>query len=987
VIQGQITPPAEHPRIALNTTPPLDLNDTPTPELVALSFGPFRLFPAARAFEKEGIPIPLGNRALDILMVLVERAGEVVSQRELIARVWRGLVVDPSNLRVHITSLRRALGDRDETERYITNIIGQGYCFVAPVRRESVAGRPTPVPEYPCGTARQRLVLPAVLARMVGRDEAVRTICADLLADRFVTIIGPGGMGKTTVAVSVANAMLEEFADAVCFVDVADITDPKLVATTIASKLGLTIQTDEVSPALMLCLRTLRLLLVLDNCEHVIEASAVLAERIFQEAPGVHILATSREAMRVEGEHAYWLPPLEGPSSESNVNAADALKFPAVKLFLDRATASGCRLELGDADMPIIAGICERLDGIPLAIEFAAARVAAHGIAGTANLLKSRLGLHWPGRRTALPRHQTLQALFDWSYTLLTETECRVLRRLSIFVGLFTLEAAQAIVSEGGPQETLVVDAVDSLVAKSLVSAMVSNDSARYRLLEPIRVYAMEKLEASGEKQATALRHAQYFASLLIRIDPLSPGARSRAEHLGNVRTALEWAFSDDDTRSGSRGTGSTDRRARDPVLAIDLTVGSVPIFLELSLLTECHKWSTAALLLLDDTVRGTRQEMVLQEAVAVSATWTRGNGDDVRAAITRALEVAHTHGDTSTRLRLLAGLHMFLLRVADIRGSLAVAEEFANAARTAAEPSYGVIADWLLGCSHHFMGNQPAARQHLERGLACSGHLNAQLFGLDYRLRALIVLQRVLWLSGFPNRALEVAREAIREADASSKPVNICFSCLYTAPVFLWCGELRTAYAVLEKLMTHPNWHALPSLHATAFALQGELLTRQGELERGLALLQSAVPMMKADRQTIQLARASCALAEGLAAADQPEEALAVSANAIAETEAGSESSQFPELLRVRAAIRLSMPSTDEVLAEGDLMRALAEARRQGALAWELRAALTLAGLRARQGRRQEGRDLVSSVYARFSEGLDMPDLRAARELVEASC
>jgi len=154
----------------------------------------------------------LGNRALDILVVLVERAGEVVSQRELIGRVWRGLVVDPSNLRVHMTGLRKALGDRDGTERYIVNVTGQGYCFVAPVRREAAAGRPTRVPEYPCGTARQRLVLPAPLARMVGRDVAVRTVAADLLADRFVTVIGPGGMGKTTVAVSVSHALLEEFA-------------------------------------------------------------------------------------------------------------------------------------------------------------------------------------------------------------------------------------------------------------------------------------------------------------------------------------------------------------------------------------------------------------------------------------------------------------------------------------------------------------------------------------------------------------------------------------------------------------------------------------------------------------------------------------------------------------------------------------------------------------------------------------------------------
>jgi predicted ATPase len=657
-----------------------------------------------------------------------------------------------------------------------------------------------------------------------------------------------------------------------------------------------------------------------------------------------------------------------------------------VKLFLERAAASGSRFVLSDADASIVASICARLDGIPLAIEFAAARAAAHGITGTSDLLKSRLGLHWPGRRTALPRHQTMQALLDWSYTFLIEPERLVLRRLSIFVGPFILEAAQAIACEGGLAETHIVDAVDSLVAKSLVSAAAANGTTRYRLLETTRVYAMEKLEESTEKHAIALRHAMYFASLLGRIDPrVSRGARSLGEHLGNVRAALEWAFSNGDTGTGPGLAGSKRVVARDPILAIDLAVGSVPIFLELSLLSECHKWSAAALRLLDDTLRGSRQEMVLQEAVAISSTWTRGNGDDVRAAITRALEIAHSCGDTSTRLRLLAGLHMFLLRAADIRGSLDVAEELETAARTEMDASYSVVADWLLGCSHHFMGNQSVARQHLEKGLACAGHLHAQLFGLDYRLRALIVFQRVLWLSGFPNRALAVAREAISEAEASSKPINICFSCVYTAPVFLWCGEVGAAQGVLEKLMTHPNWHALPALHATAFALQGELLIRQGETERGLALLRSALPMMRADRQIIQLARASCALAQGLATAGQLSEALTVIGNAITETEAGTETSQFPELLRVQADLLLSVPSHDEVLVEAVIMRALAEARRQSALAWELRTAMTLAKLRKEQGRAQEGREMVSSVRARYTEGFETRDLQAAAQFLQS--
>jgi hypothetical protein len=304
------------------------------------------------------------------------------------------------------------------------------------------------------------------------------------------------------------------------------------------------------------------------------------------------------------------------------------------------------------------------------------------------------------------------------------------------------------------------------------------------------------------------------------------------------------------------------------------------------------------------------------------------------------------------------------------------------SAARGAPDASYRVIADWLLGCSYHFMGNQAAARQHLQRGLTVTGYPEARLFGLDYRLRALVVYHRVLWLSGFANRALEVARDTIREAEASGKPVNICFACLYTAPVFLWCGELRAAQDALEKLMTHPNWHALPSLHATAFALQGELVIRQGETERGLALLRSALAMMRADRQTIQLARASCVLAEALAGKEQLNEALGVIDNAIAETEAGSEASHIPELLRLRAEILLSIPSADEALTEAVILRAMNEARRHSALAWELRAAMTLARLRMKQGRGPEGRELVSSVYARFTEGFETCDLEAARRL-----
>ena len=469
--------------------------ESPSVDDVA-SFGPFRLFPAARAIEKDGVRLAVGDRALDILMVLVEHAGEVVSHKELISRAWRGLVVSPATSASTSPACARRWAS---TERYIANVPGQGYCFVGQITRGSLAASPARTPEFP-DAARKRLVLPPKLARMVGRDEIVHAIVADLIAERFITLIGPGGMGKTTVAIAVAHAMLEEFADAVCFVDIGAVADPKLVAATIASSLGLATQTADVQPTLLEYLRTLRMLLVLDNCEHVVDTMAALAETIFSEASGVHILATSREAFRVEGEHAYWLPALASPSPESSMKAVDVLAFPAVQLFMERAAASGGRFELDDENAPIVAGICGRLEGIALAIELAAGRVGSHGIAATADLLNKNLGLDWHGRRTALPRHQTLRALLDWSYGFLPDAEQLALRSLSVLVGEFTVEAANAVVHAGRANEAATLDMLDALVAKSLLSVRAGDEgSERYRLLETTRIYGLEKLQESGE--------------------------------------------------------------------------------------------------------------------------------------------------------------------------------------------------------------------------------------------------------------------------------------------------------------------------------------------------------------------------------------------------------------------------------------------------------------------------------------------------------
>ena len=433
------------------------------------SFGPFRLLPAEQLLETADGPVRLGSRALEILIVLVEHAGQIVSKRELISRVWPGLSIDETGLRVQLGGLRKALGDGRDGARYVTNITGRGYCFVAPVARSSV--RKAVPAELPASLGHAHN-LPPLLTRMVGRDEVVRSVAARLTSRRFVSIIGPGGIGKTTVAVAVAHALLGDFDGAVCLVEMSSLSDPSLVAGTVVSTLGLKVQSGDPLARLIAFLGDKRLLFVLDSCEHLIDAVAALAERIFKQALDVHILTTSREALRAEGEHVHRLVPLDCPPDDIPLTAAETLMFPAAQLFVERAAAGGSTIELGDSEAVLVGQVCRRLDGIALAIELVAGSVEAYGIHGTAGLLDDSLRLLWQGRRTALPRHQTLNASLDWSYGLLSESERSLFRGLSVFVDTFSVDAAQAVASDHESDSGKVLEVLGSLVAKSLVAAI-----------------------------------------------------------------------------------------------------------------------------------------------------------------------------------------------------------------------------------------------------------------------------------------------------------------------------------------------------------------------------------------------------------------------------------------------------------------------------------------------------------------------------------
>jgi predicted ATPase/DNA-binding winged helix-turn-helix (wHTH) protein len=485
--------------------------DAPADGRDVVSFGPFSLDAGRRLLLNEGAPVEIGGRALDTLIALVSRPNQLVSKRELMGMVWPGITVEDVSLRFHVAALRKALGDGKGGARYITTVAGRGYSFVAPLSKRRHPQSPSIAAPAPANVASFSYAnLPGKLARMVGRDADVARLATHLTAYRFVSIVGSGGVGKTTVAVAVGHQLMEAFGGAVLFVDLGMVSDPRLLPTTAASMLGLSVHSDNATPNLIAYLRDKRMLLILDTCEHLVGAVADVASQIFAAASGIYILATSREALQVDDEHVYRLDPLGCPSDNEGLTAASIHRFPATQLFIERATASGARLQMSDGDVALIGDICRKLDGVALAIELAARRVESYGLQQTATLLDQRLALLWTGPRTATPRQKTLQATLDWSFGLLSELERLVLRRLAIFVGHFTLDAALDVVSDTKLDHSVVLGALDSLVAKSMVATRPIGAMVRYRLLDTTRAYALEIGIDSADFADLGLRHVAY---------------------------------------------------------------------------------------------------------------------------------------------------------------------------------------------------------------------------------------------------------------------------------------------------------------------------------------------------------------------------------------------------------------------------------------------------------------------------------------------
>jgi predicted ATPase/DNA-binding winged helix-turn-helix (wHTH) protein len=922
-----------------------------------LRFGEFELAPVARTLWRCGEQVRLGSRALDILIALASRPGQIVSKDDLTKLVWRGAFVDETALRVGISAIRKALGDGGD--RYIATVPGRGYCFVFDVetREAKPAGAPL----------RQQLKpqrLPAQIARVVGRDDVIAALAAEAVRRRLLSVVGSGGIGKTTVAVAVADRVRPAF-DAVAFVDLAPIDNGTQMSAAAAAALGLNLRLHE-NPVeeIAIAVENRRVLIILDNCEHLVDRAAAFAEALLGSAQGVTIFATSRERLRAAGEWAHHLSPLDAPPECSALSAEQVRAYPAVELFEERAAFALGGYQISDADAPYVAEICRRLDGIALAIELAAGRLTGLGVQGLARSLEDCFSVLTHGRRTALLRHQTLRATLDWSYRLLSPENQAALRCLSVFNGSFTSEDAVFVM---GPSIRLdeANDRLTSLLDKSLLVARSDEATVRYRLLDTTRAYGQDRLEESGEANLRRCRHAQRFLQVCLASTPDVQSQSCLRQAMADVRAALDWSL----VRGG------------DMSLGVDLASAATPVFFRLSLLREHRRHLDLALAYISagaDTVPMTeaalRSEMALRTAVAQAEYYTEGREAAPEKQLLRAREIARNIGDRSYEFKVLWMLYGQAGNVGNYRQALQYAQLFEATACGSADLTAKFRCNRMLARALGDLGQQTLALQHVEQALrsdrAAIPRIALDAYEIDDWIAARAILARTLWLRGYPDDAKTAAEQCIAEALQVGHEQSTCWAIAFNlCPVAIWRGDFGQAEALVSILLERSqqvfqHYHGWGLLYRRFL---GQALSTLGQVD---AVWHPDVkPEIAAQADLFATFDGGFAMPDSLARAQADEDNWCA-----------------PELLRKWACrLVVSGDKTAHGAAEAILLRSLGLAKRQDAKAWELRAATSLALLYLRSSRNREARAVLEPALAQFKQGRDTRDVQAANNVLFA--
>ena len=758
-----------------------------------LRFGQYRL-EVDRALLRDGEVLPLGQRALAVLAALLSKPGRVVSKDELMAAAWPGLSVEDSNLTTQIWTLRQALEDQERPHRWIITVPGRGYRANAAVQVELPGA---------AGDTVSAGNLPVPMDRMFGRAADIEALCAAFGHHRLVSVQGPGGIGKTRLAIESARRLVPEFPGGVYFVDLAVLRDGGLVATAVARALGVSLSSD--TPPLDAVIRHVadrRLLIVLDNCEHVADAAAAFAEALLGGASGAHLLATSREPLACRGERLLSLSPLAVPTGDP-AGAPAALATASVALLVDRIQAIDLHFALSDDQAAAAASICRKLDGLPLAIEMVGAWVPVFDLPGVAARLDAALPSS--SRRTAPARHRSIDAALDWSHALLSYEERLGLRRLAVFPGAFTLEAAEAVIGDAEMPARQVGEILLALHRKSLVTVVAADVAPAFRLLETTRAYAHSKLVAAGEAQALRRLHARFVTARLLQAEADWENAADQVwidrygPDLDDVRTALDWAFAP----GGERELG---------LIALGR---SWPLWAMLSLHSEGRRRLAATLPLIGaDTPPAVEASLQLGYGIFTSERAFETG----RQALRRAAELFHAAGDPTSSGFALAGLGQLLAMYERTEEAVAVLSEaralLAGSGRRKPLATCAVA----FGRVHVGAGNWAAARQEYETAAALYGAI-----GADRLLAAtLLNLADAIWQQGDLDAAVEAGRRAVAQARQSGSPAQLGGTLSNLAGILIARGDLGEALSIAGEAMplARDDDYATPLLdHLAALA------------------------------------------------------------------------------------------------------------------------------------------------------------------------
>ena len=922
------------------------------------SFGAFVLHPLARRLEKDGVSVALGGRALDILVLLVARAGEIVSHQELQDTVWPNVLVEQSSLRVQVALLRKTLGGNDEGSQFIINVAGRGYCFAAPVKR----------------SLRDRSIAPADPAAslpkakpLVGRGQAVRNVIARLLEKRFVTLVGTGGVGKTAVAVAAAEALMQAFHGAMVFLDLGEVTTPHAAHVMLGrAALRRIVLAEGAVQGLAASLRDKRMLIVLDCCDHIAGAMGELAATLLRDTTQVHVLATSRERLGGEGETVIFLPPLAYPHEAGTLPAEALADYAGVRLLTDLVCRFGTPVASSDADLRAMAGMTRQMDGLPLALELAAASIAQNGLAATASMIDSRFALFMTNPHATMPRHASLSAALEWSYGQLTTEQKMVFRRLSAFSGPFTMDGARNVASDVDLDEDMVAATTVKLLAKSMMTQERGSESFRYRMLDTTRAFAMSKLLTFGEGDAVRRRHAVFMTQYLQRANAsvrgLATGRRSEGleSNIHNIRAALVWCFSPHGDR----------------ILGAQLAAVSAQVFLILWLHAEGLKWSLRALASLDEEQMGTQLELDIRIAIITTAH-EPASYHHIAAHLPALVKLADKHEDHVWRAEARAMDCMLMAEWRPIEETLENARVIQGISRLSGDAPTMLTADWLLGLAYHLRGALSEVGPLCTSAATFAFSLESVFYSgtqASAQIGAIGSLARTLWLQGKAEAALQVARDAvIRLAATTHREVLRKFF----LPLFIWCGAFEDA----ESLLATVHEEAAHEIDVgTAYMHAGALSLARGDLDHAVSALQEAQTrrwsLAEQGMVTINLAEALARRCDfGLArqAIDRASDMV----------RAFGETFFTPEHYRVAGLVTSIASPAEAPDAEAWFLRALECAERQGSRGFALRAARDLARFYKAAGNARQAHTVLAKIYDQFTEGFDTPDLVTARDLL----